>query len=108
MENIYDVICWGRVVTNGEIFYLLSPRPYHSEMDDDKVKHSIWQLEGSLKWEVADAGGGEFVDKDIVYERSIIIFGQNALLEFYQDPTTIKVKYITPDDQEDVLEYSIQ
>lgn len=103
MNNIYDIVCWGRVVVNGEIFFLLSPKPYHSEMADGKVGHSVWQQENSLKWEVANVTSEKFLGETIewVYERSIIIFGQNALLEFYQDPTTIKVRYVTPDDSED-------
>jgi hypothetical protein len=104
MENIYDVIAWGRVVVQGREFMLLSPRPYHSDMAEDKVGRSIWQIEGTLKWEVAGFYGVEYTDNGetespvSVYQRSLIIFGSDALLEFYQDPKTIKVKYIVPDD----------
>lgn len=103
-EEIYDVIAWGRVVIQGKEFYLLSPKPYHSEMSDDKVGHSIWQLEGTLKWEVADTNDWKFINDslDMLYNRSIIVFGSDAFIEFYQDPQTIKVKYIIPEDDENV------
>lgn len=110
MENIYDIIAWGRVVTQGKEYILLSPKPYHSEMSDGKVARSLWQPENTLKWEVATAGKYETVrdgDNEYgepkfvgVFVRSIIIFGSDALIEFYQDPKTIKVKYVTPSDDE--------
>lgn len=112
MENIYDVIAWGRVVTQGKEYILLSPKPYHSEMSDGKVVRSLWQSENTLKWEVVDTDRvtvrnlGEADDEfgepilSKLYTRSIIIFGSDALIEFYQDPKTIKVKYVTPSDDE--------
>ena len=108
MENIYDVIAWGRVVTQGKEYLLLSPKPYHSEMADGKVARSLWQSENTLKWEVADSdfhelrNTGTYEDPEWseVYTRSLIIFGSDALIEFYQDPETIKVKYVTPSDDE--------
>lgn len=103
MNNVYDVIAWGRVVVQDREFYLLSPKPYHSEMADGKVVHSVWQPEGTLKWEVADKDNWKFIGDsvDVLFTRSIIVFGSDALLEFYQDPQTIKVKYVTPDEQDD-------
>lgn len=115
MENIYDVVNWGRVVVQGKEFALLAPKPYHSEMADDKVGHSVWQPQDTLKWEVADLHdvtlmnlNGENVNSlnniyTSVFKRSIIIFGSDALIEFYQNPETIKVKYITPDEQDDEI-----
>lgn len=100
MENIYDVIAWGRVVTQGKEYLLLSPKPYHSENSDGTVARSLWQPEGTLKWEVADSEGYQWKDGRLQYVRSIIIFGSDALIEFYQDPKTIKVKYVTPSDDE--------
>lgn len=109
-ENIYDIIAWGRVVTQGKEYILLSPKPYHSENSDGTVARSLWQPEGTLKWEVADKdshrtvySGNPETGYDSVFERSIIIFGSDALIEFYQDPKTIKVKYVTPSD-DDVAE----
>lgn len=103
MENIYDIIAWGRVVTQGKEYILLSPKPYHSEMMDGKIGRSMWQMEGTTKWEVADSNDYKLMNLDErVYSRSIIIFGSDALIEFYQDPKTIKVKYITPDGDDDV------
>jgi len=101
MEQIYDVIAWGRVVVQGKEFYLLAPKPYHSEMDDNKVGHQVWQLEGTYKWEVADTDYFDGLGDDAVYSRSIIIFGQDALIEFYQDPQAIKVKYIIPESDDE-------
>lgn len=105
MENIHDCIAWGRVKVQGREFILLSHRPYHSEIAEGKVGRSIWQIEGTLKWEVADPNGVEYADKEdgssvVAYQRSLIIFGSDALLEFYQDPKIIKVKYIIPEDDE--------
>jgi len=104
MTEIYDVIAWGRVVVQGKEFILLSPRPYHSEMAGDKVGRSMWQIEGTLKWEVANADTAEEKEVDgqyeTVYNRSLIIFGSDALIEFYQDPKSIKVEYIIPEDDE--------
>jgi len=111
-ENIYDIIAWGRVVTQGKEYILLSPKPYYSENSDGTVARSLWQPEGTLKWEVASADKvtvrnlGEVDENNEtllskLYTRSIIIFGSDSLIEFYQDPKTIKVKYVTPldDDQ---------
>jgi hypothetical protein len=95
-KNIYDVIAWGRVVVQGKEFLLLSPRPYSSDVVDGGVGRSVWQQEGTLKWEVATRSEGEFI-----FERSIIVFGQDALIEFYQDPQTIKVNYIVPEEADD-------
>jgi hypothetical protein len=112
MENIYDIIAWGRVITQGKEYILLSPKPYHSEMIDGNVVRSLWQVENSLKWEVADKEDRKLMnldahfqdnaagDFDYVYNRSIIIFGSDALIEFYQDPKTIKVQYVIPSDNE--------
>ena len=107
-EYIRDVIAWGRVVVQGKEFFLLAPKPYHSEMGNG-VGHSVWQPEGTLKWEVADSdsyvilplsenGKNQLVE---VYYRSLIIFGSDALIEFFQDPKTIKVSYIVPQDDDD-------
>ena len=111
MTEIYDVIAWGRVVVQGKEFFLLSPRPYHSEMAGDKAGRSMWQIEGTLKWEVADYYEVESVKNDegfleIVFHRSLIIFGSDALIEFYQDPQTIKVKYIIPEVDDDNVSVS--
>lgn len=109
MENIYDVVNWGRVVVQGKEFALLAPKPYHSEMADDKVGHSVWQPQDTLKWEVACLTDFKLKmnestsDYDVIFTRSIIIFGSDALIEFYQNPETIKVKYITPDEQDDEI-----
>lgn len=111
MENIYDVIAWGRVVVQGKEYLLLSPIPYGSDIVENGVGRSFWQAEGTLKWEVADSDRTrrqitEEFDEDgeqiwvEVYFRSIIIFGSDALIEFYQDPKTIKVKYVTPSDDD--------
>ena len=102
MENIYDVLVWGRVVVQGEEFYLLSPRPYSSEVVEKGVSRSVWQLEGSLKWEVAGVDDYVIKDGESFFKRSIIVFGSNVLLEFYQDPQTIKVKYVTPEQDDEV------
>lgn len=106
-ENIYDIIAWGRVVTQGKEYILLSPKPYHSENSDGTVARSLWQPEGTLKWEVASGyptlrNTGTIDDPEWteVFTRSIIIFGSDSLIEFYQDPKTIKVKYVTPSDDE--------
>jgi len=101
MEQIYDVIAWGRVVVQGKEYILLSPRPYSSEVVSEGVGRSVWQMEGSLKWEVA--GTEQATPTGIVYNRSIIIFGQDALIEFYQNPQTIKVKYIIPELDDDEI-----
>ena len=106
-EYIRDVIAWGRVVVQGKEFFLLAPKPYHSEMGNG-VGHSVWQPEGTLKWEVADSERFASVaspeDRNrsvIVYFRSLIIFGSDALIEFFQDPKTIKVSFIVPQDDDD-------
>lgn len=106
MENIYDVVNWGRVVVQNSQFYLLAPKPYHSEMADDKIGHSVWQLQDTLKWEVADVN--DFINRDgtLIFKRSIIVFSSDALIEFYQNPETIKVKFITPDEQDDEIDGS--
>ena len=99
-EYIRDVIAWGRVVVQGREFFLLAPKPYHSEMGNG-VGHSVWQPEGTLKWEVADSESYVDVQMVRVYYRSLIIFGSDALIEFFQDPKTIKVSYIVPQDDDD-------
>ena len=108
MKEIYDIIAWGRVITQGKEYILLSPKPYHSEMIDGKVVRSLWQVENSLKWEVADSDYHDLRNTATydnpewseVYYRSIIIFGSDALIEFYQDPKTIKVQYVIPSDDD--------
>lgn len=103
-EEITDTIVWGRVVTNGKEFLLLSERP---------LQNSVWQKEGTVKWTVAekddyvvrnfnpDFSENAAGDFHAVYERSIVVFGSDALIEFYQDPQTIKVKYVIPDELDD-------
>lgn len=110
-QETYDVIAWGRVVVADKTFFLLAPKPYHSEVNDGGVGHSVWQPEGTLKWEVADCddyridteskGSNMGISGVRVYERFIIIFGSDALIEFFQDPKAIKVIYVIPDEDDD-------
>ena len=101
-KNIYDVIAWGRVVVQGKEFLLLSPRPYSSDMVSGGVGRSVWQPEGTLKWEVANTDDFVGFDTDAVFNRSIIVFGQDALIEFYQNPHTVKVNYVIFEQDDDV------
>jgi hypothetical protein len=112
METIENVIAWGRVFVQGKEYILLSPRPFSSEVVSSGVSRSTWQGQGSYKWEVADAVKynsqySDNLDEDgervwiRIYTRSIIIFNSDALIEFYQDPQTIKVKYIIPEVDDD-------
>lgn len=104
-EEIHDVIVWGQVIIQGERFLLLSPAPYHSEMEDRKIGRSVWQPEGTLKWEVAPViyrpVRNENDDYYTVYDRSIIVFDSSALIEFYQNPKTVKVNYVIIEEGDD-------
>ena len=112
METIENVIAWGTVTVQGKEYFLLSPRPFSSEVVKNGVSRSTWQVQGSYKWEVANTEHfftrrASVLDEDEeatweqIYTRSIIIFNQDVLIEFYQDPKTIKVKYIVPEVDDD-------
>jgi hypothetical protein len=113
MEQIIDIIAWGRVTTvQGKEFFLLAPKPFSSEVVKNGVGRSTWQTQGSYKWEVADVEHhisqrteklNEFGEEtwEYIYTRSIIIFNQEtSLIEFYQNPQTIKVKYVILDESD--------
>ncbi len=83
---------WGVIISNGHRYCMTDFRP--------RPTPATWMLPGTLRWEVIDLTDSKSDEKDNEYYRSMwIVFGANAVIEMYDNPTVVKVvEFFTGDD----------